>query len=90
MAVYDFSGNHVPGVRDREEPAYWRDVGTLEAHAAGAARRPGPATAIQSLEPPVADPRRRAIGAADENPGLEAAAENQRHGRSGGKSLFSD
>jgi glucose-1-phosphate adenylyltransferase len=32
--AYDFSGNYVPGVRDHEEPAYWRDVGTLEALAA--------------------------------------------------------
>lgn len=30
--AYDFSGNRVPGVRDYEEPAYWRDVGTLDAY----------------------------------------------------------
>lgn len=29
--AYDFAGNEVPGVRDGEERAYWRDVGTLEA-----------------------------------------------------------
>ena len=29
--AYDFARNKVPGVRDYEEPAYWRDVGTLEA-----------------------------------------------------------
>ncbi len=29
--AYDFSTNRVPGVRDYEEPAYWRDVGTLDA-----------------------------------------------------------
>jgi glucose-1-phosphate adenylyltransferase len=29
--AYDFARNRVPGVRDYEEPAYWRDVGTLEA-----------------------------------------------------------
>lgn len=29
---YDFSQNQVPGVRDYEEPSYWRDVGTLDAY----------------------------------------------------------
>lgn len=29
---YDFSQNRVPGVRDYEEPNYWRDVGTLDAY----------------------------------------------------------
>lgn len=29
---YDFSRNRVPGVRQYEEPAYWRDVGTLDAY----------------------------------------------------------
>jgi glucose-1-phosphate adenylyltransferase len=32
--AYDFSNNHVPGLQDHEEPAYWRDVGTLSALAA--------------------------------------------------------
>ena len=32
--AYDFSGNQVPGVQEFEEPAYWRDVGTLSALAA--------------------------------------------------------
>jgi glucose-1-phosphate adenylyltransferase len=32
--AYDFSENRVPGVQDYEEPAYWRDVGTLSALAA--------------------------------------------------------
>jgi glucose-1-phosphate adenylyltransferase len=30
--AYDFGSNRVPGVRDYEEPAYWRDVGTLDAY----------------------------------------------------------
>ncbi len=30
--AYDFAGNRVPGVRPAEEPAYWRDVGTLDAY----------------------------------------------------------
>lgn len=29
--AYDFARNEVPGVREYEDPAYWRDVGTLEA-----------------------------------------------------------
>ena len=32
--AYDFAQNHVPGVQEYEEPAYWRDVGTLAALAA--------------------------------------------------------
>jgi glucose-1-phosphate adenylyltransferase len=32
--AYDFAENRVPGVQDHEEPAYWRDVGTLAALAA--------------------------------------------------------
>ena len=32
--AYDFSQNRVPGVQEYEEPAYWRDVGTLSALAA--------------------------------------------------------
>lgn len=32
--AYDFSGNRVPGLQEHEEPAYWRDVGTLPALAA--------------------------------------------------------
>lgn len=32
--AYDFSENKVPGLQDHEEPAYWRDVGTLPALAA--------------------------------------------------------
>ena len=34
MYAYDFSRNRVPGLQDHEEPAYWRDVGTLPALAA--------------------------------------------------------
>jgi glucose-1-phosphate adenylyltransferase len=32
--AYDFAVNHVPGVQEYEERAYWRDVGTLSALAA--------------------------------------------------------
>lgn len=32
LYAYDFGGNVIPGVRDYEEPAYWRDVGTLDAY----------------------------------------------------------
>lgn len=34
VLAYDFAANRVPGVQDHEEPAYWRDVGTLAALAA--------------------------------------------------------
>lgn len=30
--AYDFAQNRVPGVRDYEEPGYWRDVGTIDAY----------------------------------------------------------
>ncbi len=30
--AYDFSSNHIPGVKVYEEPAYWRDVGTVDAY----------------------------------------------------------
>ena len=32
VVAYDFAMNRVPGVQPCEEPAYWRDVGTLEAY----------------------------------------------------------
>lgn len=32
--AYDFAENRVPGMQEHEEPAYWRDVGTLSALAA--------------------------------------------------------
>ncbi len=30
--AYDFSANGVPGVQPHEEPAYWRDVGTIDSY----------------------------------------------------------
>jgi glucose-1-phosphate adenylyltransferase len=32
LFAYDFGQNIVPGIRSYEEPAYWRDVGTLDAY----------------------------------------------------------
>jgi len=32
LFAYDFATNKVPGVKPYEEPAYWRDVGTLDAY----------------------------------------------------------
>ena len=32
LFAYNFEDNHVPGVREYEEQAYWRDVGTLDAY----------------------------------------------------------
>lgn len=35
VVAYNFADNHIPGVAAYEEPAYWRDVGTIDAfHAA--------------------------------------------------------
>ena len=30
--AYDFASNRVPGLRPHEEPAYWRDVGAIDAY----------------------------------------------------------
>jgi len=40
--AYDFESNHVPGVQEHEERAYWRDVGTLSALAAAQQDAMGP------------------------------------------------
>jgi len=40
--AYDFCENRVPGVQEFEEPAYWRDVGTLSALAAAQQDAMGP------------------------------------------------
>jgi glucose-1-phosphate adenylyltransferase len=40
--AYDFAQNRVPGVQEFEEPAYWRDVGTLSALAAAQQDAMGP------------------------------------------------
>ncbi len=32
LLAYDFTTNVIPGVADYEEPAYWRDVGTIDAY----------------------------------------------------------
>ncbi len=32
LYAYDFAQNQVPGVKDYEEPFYWRDVGTLDSY----------------------------------------------------------
>lgn len=32
LFAYDFSQNSIPGIKGYEEPAYWRDVGTLDAY----------------------------------------------------------
>jgi glucose-1-phosphate adenylyltransferase len=32
VVAYDFARNRVPGVQPYEEPACWRDVGTIEAY----------------------------------------------------------
>ncbi len=32
VMAYDFGENKIPGIRDYEEPGYWRDVGTIDAY----------------------------------------------------------
>lgn len=32
LYAYNFATNHVPGIKSYEEPAYWRDVGTIDAY----------------------------------------------------------
>ena len=32
--AYDFTNNRIPGIRSYEEPAYWRDIGTVDAYLA--------------------------------------------------------
>lgn len=32
LFAYDFTRNRVPGVKDHEEPCYWRDVGTIDSY----------------------------------------------------------
>ena len=32
LLAYDFASNEVPGRRPHEEPAYWRDVGTIDSY----------------------------------------------------------
>ena len=32
VLAYNFSENRIPGIRDYEEPGYWRDVGTIDAY----------------------------------------------------------
>jgi glucose-1-phosphate adenylyltransferase len=49
--AYDFATNSVPGVQPHEEPAYWRDVGTLEAYRAALADSVGPEPRFQLWNP---------------------------------------
>ena len=56
--AYDFAENRVPGLQDNEEPGYWRDVGTLSALAAAQQDAMGSPPRFNSVEPPLADPRR--------------------------------
>jgi glucose-1-phosphate adenylyltransferase len=72
--AYDLSSNYVPGIQPHEEPAYWRDVGTLQALAAAKSDVQGPAPRFdltnrywpihgegRSLETPVRELRPRPV-----------------------------
>lgn len=32
LYAYDFASNRIPGIKDYEDPVYWRDVGTIDAY----------------------------------------------------------
>lgn len=49
--AYDFTQNQVPGLRDFEEPWYWRDVGTIESLAAARNDVVGPNPRLNLLNP---------------------------------------
>ncbi len=53
--AYDFSSNRLPGIALHEAPAYWRDVGTLEALSAAQqdASGPRPRFALHNPEWPI-------------------------------------
>ena len=57
--AYDLAENVLPGVRPYEEPAYWRDVGTLPALIAARKDVQGAAPALQAAQPELADSRPR-------------------------------
>lgn len=50
VVAYDFARNRVPGVQPYEEPACWRDVGTIEAYRGCTPRCGRTYTALQSVE----------------------------------------
>lgn len=61
--AYDFTNNRVPGSRPYEDPAYWRDVGTIEALHAAQRDTMGPRPRLALDNPawpvPALSPRRR-------------------------------
>jgi glucose-1-phosphate adenylyltransferase len=65
--AYDFTRNSVPGVHRGEEPAYWRDVGTVDAYveAQWDLLGPEPRFRLDNPEWPIHGAPRRAPGAAD-------------------------
>lgn len=51
VCAYDFSANAVPGLRDYEERAYWRDVGTIDTYYAATMDTLGPEPRINLFNP---------------------------------------
>jgi glucose-1-phosphate adenylyltransferase len=53
--AYDFCGNRIPGIRASEEPAYWRDVGTIDAYFAAHQDLLGSRAEVRSVQSQMAD-----------------------------------
>ena len=51
VCAYNFSQNQVPGLRAYEEPAYWRDVGTIDAYYAANMDMLGPEPRFNVFNP---------------------------------------
>jgi len=51
LYAYNFADNRIPGIYDYEEPAYWRDVGTIDAYYAACRDVLGPAPAFNLYNP---------------------------------------
>jgi glucose-1-phosphate adenylyltransferase len=51
LHAYDFASNRVPGLRPYERPAYWRDVGTIDAYFHSSLDTLGPEPAFELSNP---------------------------------------
>jgi len=51
LFAYNFADNRIPGIYDYEEPAYWRDVGTIDAYYAACRDVLGPEPAFNLYNP---------------------------------------
>jgi len=51
LVAYDFADNHIAGIADYETPAYWRDVGTIDAYFAAHLDALGPRPSFRMENP---------------------------------------